>query len=158
MFLEELENRLQVESLAESDPVNKQFEAFYEIFHETIDKFAPAKKASRKEKRIYFKPWLSKSILKSITKKNNLFRKLHKNFTESNVEVYTKYRNTLNKTIKLAKETYYKETIDSAKGDSKKLWKIIDTHINSKIKKKIFHKNLTSKKKKFEIHKLSATI
>ena len=69
MFLEELENHLQVESFAESDPVNKQFEAFYKIFHETIDKFAPAKKASRKEKRIYFKPWLSKSILKSITKK-----------------------------------------------------------------------------------------
>ena len=69
MFLEELENRLQVESLAESDPVKKQFEAFYEIFHETIDKFAPTKKAFRKEKRIYFKPWLSKSILRSITKK-----------------------------------------------------------------------------------------
>ena len=69
MFLEELKNRLQVENLAESDPVNKQFEAFYEIFYETIDKFAPAKKTSRKEKRIYFKPWLLKSILKSITKK-----------------------------------------------------------------------------------------
>ena len=47
MFLEELENRLQVENFAESDPVNKQFEAFYKIFHETIDKFAPAKKASQ---------------------------------------------------------------------------------------------------------------
>ena len=50
MFLEELENRLQVENFAESDLVNKQFKAFYKIFHETIDKFAPAKKASRKEK------------------------------------------------------------------------------------------------------------
>ena len=148
MFLEELENRLQVESLAESDPVNKQFEAFYEIFHETIDKFAPAKKASRKEKRIYFKPWLSKSILKSITKKNSLFRKLYKNFTESNLEVYKKYRNTLNRTIKLAKETYYKETIDSAKGDSKKLWKIIDTLINSKNKEKNFSQKLDIEGKK----------
>ena len=75
------------------------------------------------------------------------------------MEVYKKYRNTLNRTIKLAKETYYKETIDSAKGDSKKLWKIIDTPLSAqKIKKKIFHKNLTSNEKKFEIHKLSATI
>ena len=148
MFLEELENRLQVESLAESDPVNKQFEAFYEIFYETIDKFAPAKKASRKEKRIYFKPWLSKSILKSITKKNSLFRKVYKSFTESNLEVYKKYRNTLNRTIKLAKETYYKETIDSAKGDSKKLWKIIDTLINSKNKEKNFPQKLDIEGKK----------
>ena len=46
MFLEELENCLQVESLAESDPVNKQF---YKIFHVTIDKFAPAKKASQRK-------------------------------------------------------------------------------------------------------------
>ena len=148
MFLEELENCLQVESLTESDPVNKQFEAFYEIFHETIDKFAPAKKGSRKEKRIYFKPWLSKNILKSITKKNGLFRKLYKNFTDSNLEVYKKYRNTLNKTIKLAKETYYKETIDSDKGDSKKLWKIIDTLINSKNKEKKFPQKLDIEGKK----------
>ena len=63
LVLEELENRLQVESFAESDPVNKQFKAFCEIFEETIDKFAPAKKASRKKKPIYFKTWLSKSIL-----------------------------------------------------------------------------------------------
>ena len=48
-----------------------------------------------------------------MTKKNSLFRKFHKNFTESNLEVYKKYRNTLNRTTKLAKETYYKETIDS---------------------------------------------
>ena len=68
MFLKKLENRLQIENFAESDPVNKQFEAFYEIFYKTIDTFAPAKKAFRKEKRIYFKPWLSKSILKSIKK------------------------------------------------------------------------------------------
>ena len=126
--------------------------------HKTIDKFAPAKKASRKEKRIYFKPWFSKSILKSITKKNSLFTKLHKNFTESNLEVYKKYRNTLNRTIKLAEETYYKETIDSAKGDSKKLWKIIDTLINSKNKEKNFPQKLDIEGKKFEIHKLSATI
>ena len=46
MFLEELENCLQVENFAESDPVNKQFEAFYEIFYETIHNFTPAKKAS----------------------------------------------------------------------------------------------------------------
>ena len=49
MFSEELENHLQVENFAESDPVNKQFEAFYEIFHETIDKFAPAKKPLEKK-------------------------------------------------------------------------------------------------------------
>ena len=50
MFLEELENRLQVESLAESDLVKKQFEAIYEIFHETIDKFAPPRKSLSKRK------------------------------------------------------------------------------------------------------------
>ena len=47
---------------------------------------------------------------------------------------------TTNLLLKKTKETY-KETIDSAKGDSKKLWKIIDTFINSKNKeKKLFTK------------------
>ena len=83
-----------------------------------------------------------------MTKKNSLFRKFHKNFTESNLEVYKKYRNTLNRTTKLAKETYYKETIDSTKGDSKKLWKIIDTLINSKNKEKNFPQKLDIEGKK----------
>ena len=48
---EELENCLQVENFAESDPVNKQFKAFYEILHETIDKFAPAKKPLEKKSK-----------------------------------------------------------------------------------------------------------
>ena len=64
------------------------------------------------------------------------------------MEVYKKYRNTLNRTIKLAKEIYYKETIDSVEGDSKKLWKIIDTLINSKNEEKNFPQKLDIEGKK----------
>ena len=142
---------MHVENFAESDPVNKHFKAFYEILHETIDKFAPAKKPSRKEKRIYFELWLSKSILKSITKKSNLFKKLHKNFTESDLEIYKKYRNTLNRIIKLAKDIYYKETIDVSKVTRKNSGKLYTPLSTQKIEKN-FPQKLDIKGKKFEIH------
>ena len=64
------------------------------------------------------------------------------------MEVYKKYRKRLNRTFKLAKETYYKEAIDSAKGDSKKLWKIVDTLMNSKNKEKNFPQKLDIEGKK----------
>ena len=64
------------------------------------------------------------------------------------MEVYKKYCNTLLRTIKLAKEIYYKETIDSSKGDLKKLWKIIDIFVNSKNKEKHFPQKLEIKGKK----------
>ena len=149
MFWEEIENRLQVENFAESDSVNKQFEKFYEIFYETIHKFVPTKKASRKEKGLYFKSWLLKSILKSITKKLILFKNLQKNFTMSNLEFYKNYYNILNRTIKLAKKTYYKETIDCAKGERKR------HRVNTKNKEKIYRRELDTKRKKFEVHKVA---
>jgi len=71
---------------------------------------------SRKQQRMHRKPWISKSILKSIKTKNKLFSKI-KNLdkTDSNKwNKYKKYRNKLNHIIEYAKNDLFQKP-DSTK-------------------------------------------
>ena len=47
------------------------------MFQNTVNKFASLKKASRREKKLSQKPWLSRELLNSIKQKNKLFKQLH---------------------------------------------------------------------------------
>ena len=48
-------------------PVNELFELFLATFAKTVlDQFAPKRKATRKEKKLGLKPWISRGLLKSI--------------------------------------------------------------------------------------------
>ena len=92
--------------------IHDAFDKFEEVFQNTINKFAPLKNASRKEKKLSQKLWLSRELLKSIKQKDKLFKQLHKKFDKDVFENYKKQGNALNQTIKSAKETYYKDLID----------------------------------------------
>ena len=56
------------------------------IFKKTLDKHAPMRPMSRKEKRLNEKPWITRGILTSIKTKNRLFKKYYK----SNTAVFPK--------------------------------------------------------------------
>ena len=66
-----------------------------------------------------------RELLNKIKTKNKLFKQLHKKFDKDNFEKYKKQRNALNREIKSAKETYYKDLIDDSYGNSSSLWKIL---------------------------------
>ena len=121
-----------------NETVNKQFDNLYDIFSKTVCKHAPLRKASRKEKRLQTKPWLTTGLLNSIKYKNNLYVKLHTRFSEQAHHDYKLYRNTLNRTIKSAKETYYRRTFQANKNNSAKVWNLINDIVNLKPKKKNF--------------------
>ena len=54
----------------------------FNVYHDKllliINKHAPYKTLSKKETKLKFKPWITKSISKSIKKKNELYRKFIK--------------------------------------------------------------------------------
>ena len=82
-------------------------------------------KVSRK--KIWQKPWLTGSLLKSIRTKNKMYSRLHK--TTENLELteeFKIYRNTLNCILRLAKRNYYHQVLNANKGDSKKVWNIVN--------------------------------
>ena len=55
--------------------VNFSFSKFFETFNNLLQKHAPIKKLSNKDKKTMKKPWITKGILKSIEKKNRIYRK-----------------------------------------------------------------------------------
>ena len=61
-FLGDLGAALDMLYFNEKDCVNENFEKFVSVFTETINNHAPMRRASRKEKKIKSKPWLSSSL------------------------------------------------------------------------------------------------
>ena len=56
-------------------------------------------------------------VVNSITRKNTLFVKLQKCFNVAAFNDYKKYRNSLNRVIKTAKQNYYNEAIEANKNN-----------------------------------------
>ena len=91
-----------------------------------LDKYMPLQKLSRKERRFFHKPWISKAIKNSIKTKNKLFRKWkRKNNTKSEAE-YKSYRNILRNIKRKAYEQYYREKIEKYGHDKSKTWGLIN--------------------------------
>ena len=136
-FLGDLSAALDMLYFNEKVCVNENFEKFVSVFTETMNNHAPMRRASRKEKKIKSKPWLSSSLLKSIRKKNQLFQKYLKTKNSLVSSEYKAYRNTLNRTINGAKRMHYHELLKDNKGDSTKIWKIVNELASIKTKARV---------------------
>ena len=55
--------------------VDFSFSKFFETFNNLLQKHAPIKKLSNKDKKTMKKTWITKGMLKSIEKKNRIYRK-----------------------------------------------------------------------------------
>ena len=82
-YLRTLNIELYAANLDSIDSVHGAFDKF-EVLQNTANKFAPLKKASRKEKKLSQKPWLTRELLNKIKTKNKLFKQLHKKFDKDN--------------------------------------------------------------------------
>ena len=75
-------------------------------------------------------PWMTVGILKSINQRNKLYKKFKQTSINSisyvaKKTMFNRYRNTIKKTIPLAKLVYYKNIFDRYKHYMKKTWGII---------------------------------
>ena len=96
------------ENVVSAMPINEQTKIFLNTFSNTVDKLAPFRKMTQKEKRLKRKPWLTRGILKSIKIKNKMFKNLHSHILSNNPDDLVNdvnqrcktYRNALNRLIK----------------------------------------------------------
>ena len=132
---------------ASIESVHEQFSQFISTFLEVIDAHVPLRKATRKEKRLKLKPWITRGILKSISIKNKLFRLAHKENDRSNLIKYKTYRNALNRTIKEAKKNYYQDFFSQNKNNAKKIWEAINDLANRKKQNGFCPKNVKKEKR-----------
>ena len=128
-----------VENINVSNPntsVNSNATSLSSVFELALNKYAPPRPMSRREKRVSQKPWISKGILKSIKTKNKLFKR-HYGSNDPDKKLFcTQFLNKLTHIKSLAKRCYYENLIKENQGNSYRTWSIIGELIDYKSKKR----------------------
>ena len=80
----------------------------------------------------FYSPWLSRGLLKSMSEKNRLFKKLVRSPTTSCELKCEANKNKLNHLIRIAKRTYYDSKLEDANNDLRRTWKLVNEVINKR--------------------------
>ena len=114
------------------ESLDDSFSKLVQTLSKVIEKHAPLQKASRKQKRIMQKPWLTKGLLTSIKNKQKLHKNFYTNGNNFEKSFYKQYANKLKRVINFSKKLSYNETISKHKDNPKELWKFINSLLPSK--------------------------
>ena len=109
---------------------NSSFNDFIAKFKHVIDKHAPFRKLSRRQKKLVAKPWITKGILVSMKKKQKMYYPHFKNGNIQQQLLFKKYSNKLTKLKTLSRRLYYEGKFQSSLGNSKNTWNCIKSVIN----------------------------
>lgn len=116
------------------DP-NNAYNALSRIITDSIESIIPEKLIKLHGTK--HKAWLTKGILKSINKKNRLYKHFLKIPNADNRATYTKYRNRLTQVIRLSKRKYYTDLLENYQGNQKKSWDVLNEVLCRKQKKTV---------------------
>ena len=93
---------------------------FATIFHGILDKIAPVRELRVRQKS---EPWMNSDILSCIKKRNQLFSQYRRDMSRIDVyRNYCKFRNKVQREIKLAKKFFFRDKIRQNRDDTRKLW------------------------------------
>ena len=100
--------------------VSESWNSFKHIFLSIVDNIAPLKQIRIKQRT---EPWINSDILKIIQDRDNAFNhyKMYKN--DVNFNNFKSLRNKAQYAIDKAKQSYFTDTLEHNKNDSKSLWK-----------------------------------
>ena len=115
-----------------SDP-NSAYETFLSKYIASYNKCFPLKKVKVRNGHLN-KRWLSKGLLKSIKRKNILYKRYLCNPSSDCENQYKKYRNKLTSSLRAAKRIYYAKKLEACKSNMKSTWTILNEIINKKSK------------------------
>ena len=121
--------------LENHDDVNSAYNEFIKIFTNMLNKFTPLKKKNTKTKTKSNLPWLTKDLIKMISKKSRLYKQYMRKRTTLNKTKYKTLNNKLNKLLRSAKRNYYSNQLEKEKKNIKNTWKILNNVLNKNHKK-----------------------
>ena len=107
------------------------YDSFLKKFKDIYNSSFPLKKVKTIKLNLK-KPWVSKGLLKSINRKNNLYKKYLNNPCIENECTYRRYKNKLTFLLRNSKRLYYEKKIEYAKTNMKDTWKILNEVVNGK--------------------------
>ena len=107
--------------------VEEAYKLFMTKLHYFLDRNIPKTTAMKKSSRKYIKkPWVTRAILKSIKKRNILYKASIRNPTITNVQKYKTYRNRLTSVLRESKKVFFSNKIDNVSGNISSTWKVIN--------------------------------
>ena len=101
-----------------------------------VNKHAHLKKATNSKMKQLNKPWLTQGLLKSIKRKQKMYKSHFFSKNSMKIKEYKQYSNLLNKMKAKAKDKYYNQYFQLYKENLKETWKLIGTIIKRKAKVK----------------------
>ena len=119
--------------------INEQTEIFLNTFSNAVNKLAPFRKMTQREKRLKRKPWITRGTLKLNKIKNKMLKNLHSRILSTSpndsfndvYQRYKTYRNALNRLITNVKRYYYNKILIENRNNPKKIWQTINLLHNS---------------------------
>ena len=112
---------------------NNGVNKFHSTLVTTIDKTAPEIEIKLSRSKTARDPWITKGMLRSIQKQKSLYlEQLHDTTTTTK---YKNYHNQLQKILRKAKTSYFREKCKEFKQDSCKLWRLIHSILNKTFRK-----------------------
>ena len=98
------------------------------------NKCFPLKKI-RARKCTVRKPWITKGLMKSIKKKNIMYKQFLCSPTSSRECLFKNFRNKLNHLLRIAKREYYDNKLAEYKSNMKFTWRLLNEVINRRSSK-----------------------
>ena len=113
-------------SLLENQNCEESFKILHTEITNILDKHCPEKTRKVKSSRKMHDPWITGSILHSLTKQKQMYAKSMK-VASRNDTTYKTYKATLQRIIRKSKENYFLSKCTAFKTNAKRLWALINT-------------------------------
>ncbi len=113
-----------------SDTTNDAYDTFMCKFMEIYNIHFPYRSSrvsnSARRRNIPRKPWITSAIVKSIRRKEKLYKKYVSCPNDLHKAAYVSYRNKLTALIRISKRNYYADKLNEFKYNSKQTWKLLN--------------------------------
>jgi hypothetical protein len=116
--------------IVSAESVTSGYNNFLDTFTSIFNECFPLNKQNTTWKKTPRKPWITAGLLRSCIRKEKLYKAYKKDPCVKNIDGYKKYRNKLNKLVRVAEKNFYKLKLESSAGNVKKTWQIVKNILN----------------------------
>ena len=119
------------------DSPNDMWDAWKKLFFNCVDKHAPL---CTKRVRSCKSPWITPYLKKCMHERDLLEMKANRSNDSNDWRIFKTLRNQVKYENKQAKESYYKDALNTNKGNSRETWRIINERTSFKETQMLFDK------------------
>ena len=129
--------------------LNEKVHDAIKALNKIVEKHAPMKQASQTKQKQLKKPWLTRGILKSVKRKQKMYRTHFLSKDLQKIGDYKRYANMLTYLKNKSKTDYYCMQFSKYRDNLKQTWKLIGTLVKRKTKGQSYPARIIYNKKAF---------